>query len=155
MSSGSFYFQPVFTIQPVITSATDHRMNRDSIPNYVRQFILERIESGAYLEALLLLRSKPNAHGGVRLWRTGSTSQKQTAELLARLDADGFVTRRGEDDLVYRYPAGYGSSTTDGRLFSRILRQASCSNYKPDSLQAQKQSSRVRPMLLDSEGTNE
>jgi hypothetical protein len=30
-------------------------------------------------------------------------NQKQTAELLARLDADGFVTVAGEDDPVYRY----------------------------------------------------
>ena len=144
----SFYFQPgVYNTagHTLLTSATDYRMNRDSIPNDVRQFILERIESVAYLEALLLLRNKPDAP-----WSCEAVAnrlyidQKQTAELLARLDADGFVTRRGEDDLVYRYPSGYGSSTTNGRLFSRILRQASCSNYKPDSLQAQKQSSRVR-----------
>lgn len=79
-------------------------MNRDSIPNDVKQFILERIESVAYLEALLLLRSKPEA-----LWSSGAVAnrlyidQKQTAELLARLDADGFVTLAGEDGPVYRY----------------------------------------------------
>jgi hypothetical protein len=79
-------------------------MNRDSIPNDIKQFILERIESVAYLEALLLLRSKPDA-----LWSSGAVAnrlyidQQQTAELLARLDADGFVTLGEEDDPVYRY----------------------------------------------------
>jgi len=79
-------------------------MNRDSIPNDIKQFILESIESVAYLEALLLLRSKPDA-----LWSSGAVAnrlyidQQQTAELLARLDADGFVTLGGEDDPVYRY----------------------------------------------------
>jgi hypothetical protein len=38
-------------------SATDQRMNCELIPHDVRQFILESIESVAYLEALLLLRS--------------------------------------------------------------------------------------------------
>jgi hypothetical protein len=88
----------------LLTSATDHRMNRDSIPNDVKQFILERIESVAYLEALLLIRSKPDA-----LWSCEAVAnrlyidQKQTAELLARLDADGFVTSASEEDTVYRY----------------------------------------------------
>ena len=88
----------------LLTLATDHRMNRDSIPNDIKQFILERIESVAYLEALLLIRSKPDA-----LWSCEAVAnrlyidQKQTAELLARLDADGFVTSASEEDTVYRY----------------------------------------------------
>ena len=79
-------------------------MNRESIPNDVRQFILERIESVAYLEALLLLRSKRE-----RPWSSEAVAnrlyidQKQTAELLTRLHADGFVTAEGENDAVYRY----------------------------------------------------
>ena len=61
-------------------------MNRDSIPKDLKQFILERIESVAYLEALLLLRSKPEA-----LWSCEAVAnrlyidRKQTAELLALL----------------------------------------------------------------------
>jgi hypothetical protein len=80
-------------------------MNRDSIPNDLRQFILERIESVAYLEALLLLRSKPDAP-----WSCEAVAnrlyidQKQTAEILARLDADGFVTAAAREEYpVYRY----------------------------------------------------
>ena len=79
-------------------------MNRDSIPNDLKQFILERIESVAYLEALLLLRSKPDAP-----WSCEAVAnrlyidQKQTAELLARLGADGFVMVAGKEDPVYRY----------------------------------------------------
>ena len=79
-------------------------MNRDPIPNEVKQFILERIESVAQLEALLLLRSKPDAP-----WTCEAVAnrlyidQKQTTELLARLGADGFVRAAGEEDPVYRY----------------------------------------------------
>jgi len=79
-------------------------MNREPIPNEIRQFIVERIESVAYLEALLLLRSKPDTP-----WTYEAVAnrlyidQKQTAELLARLNADGFVTLAGEQDPVYRY----------------------------------------------------
>ena len=79
-------------------------MNRESIPDDVRQFILERIESVAYLEALLLLRSKREGP-----WSCGAVAnrlyidQKQTAELLTRLHADGFLTAAGENDPVYRY----------------------------------------------------
>ena len=79
-------------------------MNRDPIPYDVKEFILERIESVAYLEGLLLIRSKPDA-----LWSCEAVAsrlyidQKQTAELLARLDADGFVTPAAEEDTVYRY----------------------------------------------------
>jgi hypothetical protein len=103
----SFYFQPgVYNTagHTLLTSATDYRMNRDPIPNDVKQFILERIESVAHLEALLLLRSKPDAP-----WSCEAVAnrlyidRKQTAELLARLDADGFVTVAGEEDPVYRY----------------------------------------------------
>jgi hypothetical protein len=79
-------------------------VNGTRYPKDVKQFILERIESVAYLEALLLLRSKPEA-----LWSCEAVAnrlyigQKQTAELLARLDADGFATSAGEEDPVYRY----------------------------------------------------
>jgi hypothetical protein len=79
-------------------------MNHELIPHDVRQFILDKIDSVAYLEALLLLRSKrqePWSCEAVanRLY----INQKQTAELLARLHADGFVTVAEENEPVYRY----------------------------------------------------
>jgi len=79
-------------------------MNCELIPHDVRQFILESIESVAYLEALLLLRSDGKAP-----WSCEAVAnrlyidQKQTTELLTRLHANGFVTVAGENDPVYRY----------------------------------------------------
>ena len=78
-------------------------MNRDSIPNDLKQFILERIESVAYLEGLLLLRSKPDA-----LWSCEVVAnrlyigQKQTAELLAGLDADVCDAGKGPKRMSWR-----------------------------------------------------
>ena len=78
-------------------------MNCELIPHDIRQFILESIESVAYLEALLLLRSDRKGP-----WSCEAVAhrlyidQKQTAELLTRLHANGFLSVAGEDP-VYRY----------------------------------------------------
>jgi hypothetical protein len=79
-------------------------MNCELIPHDIRQFILESIESVAYLEALLLLRSDRKGP-----WSCEAVAhrlyidQKQTAELLTRLHANGFVTVAEGNDPVYRY----------------------------------------------------
>ncbi|MPZ75087.1 MAG: hypothetical protein GEU77_01015 [Deltaproteobacteria bacterium] len=79
-------------------------MNDELIPHDVRQFVLDRIDSVAHLEALLLLRSKPDEE-----WSCETVAnrlyidQRQTAELLARLSADGFVTATVGQSSVYRY----------------------------------------------------
>ena len=64
-------------------------MNRKPVPKKVKHFVLERIEWVSYPEALLPLRSKPDAS-----WSCEAVAnrlyidRKQTAELLARLDSD-------------------------------------------------------------------
>lgn len=78
-------------------------MNDELIPHDVRQFILDKIDSVAYLEALLLFRSTPQ-----QPWSCEAVAnrlyvdQKQTTELLARLHADGFVMPAEEKER-YRY----------------------------------------------------
>ncbi|MEX0806196.1 MAG: hypothetical protein WD688_23180 [Candidatus Binatia bacterium] len=79
-------------------------MNYELIPHDVRQFVLDRIDSVAHLEALLLLRSKPDEE-----WSCQAVAnrlyidQRQTAELLTHLHADGFVTATAGQSPVYRY----------------------------------------------------
>jgi hypothetical protein len=73
----------------------------DPIPDDLRDFIQRHIDSIAQLEALLLLRGSPEiawdaAKAAARLY----TSEQETAALLARLCADGFLT---VENGAYRY----------------------------------------------------
>lgn len=74
------------------------------IPNDVRRFILESIDSIAQLEALLLLRGSPNEEWGAqkvagRLY----ISEKEAASLLARLSAEGLTAFNNDKPPLYRY----------------------------------------------------
>lgn len=75
-----------------------------AIPDEVKRFILVHIPSVPYLEAILLLRSDA-LHGwdrkrlALRLY----CSEKDAAELLARLHACGFLVLVNQELLVYRY----------------------------------------------------
>jgi hypothetical protein len=76
-------------------------MADEPIPADLREFILRFIDSVAHLEALLLLRANPQTAWGVlataqRLY----TTEKQAAEVLAQLCAEGLIIC--ENDL-YRY----------------------------------------------------
>jgi hypothetical protein len=76
-------------------------MAADPIPDDVREFIQKHIDSIAQLEALLLLRGSPEigwdaAKVAARLY----TSEQESAAMLARLSADGFLT---VDSGIYRY----------------------------------------------------
>lgn len=79
-------------------------MGYDLIPGDVEQFILKHIESVAQLEALLLLRSDSNVG-----WNAGELSkrlyisEKETAEVLSRLHADGFVVAKTRKPTAYGY----------------------------------------------------
>jgi hypothetical protein len=73
----------------------------NTIPDDLREFIQKHIDSIAQLEALLMLRGSPGtgwdaAKVAARLY----ISEQETAALLARLSADGFLT---VDNGVYRY----------------------------------------------------
>jgi len=78
-------------------------MGFDSIPEDVEQFIRKRIDSVAQLEALLMMRSAPQAEWSVAvLAKRLYVSEKQAADLLARLFTDGFLIKAGSPSL-YRY----------------------------------------------------
>lgn len=82
-------------------------MSKTIIPEDVAQFILEKIDSVAQMEALLLLRGNPEEKWSLeaiaeRLY----ISEAQAAEVVARLCADGiFIAQEGER-LFYRYQPG-------------------------------------------------
>ncbi|HSE87198.1 MAG TPA: hypothetical protein VLJ79_13315 [Candidatus Binatia bacterium] len=79
-------------------------MESNFIPKDVAQFILEKIDSIAQLEALLLLRSNPEEK-----WSIGALAgrlyidEKQTAELLVRLSVQGFVLSSSDEPRLYKY----------------------------------------------------
>jgi hypothetical protein len=76
----------------------------DIIPDDVKQFILERIDSIAQLEALLLLRGSPQED-----WAPNAVAKRlyigeqEASVMLQRLCADGFLIASAEKSLVYRY----------------------------------------------------
>lgn len=79
-------------------------MADDLIPDDVKQFVLENIDSVAHMEGLLLLRSDPQAEWTVedaakRLY----INSEQATEILARLSANGFLIASASDVPVYKY----------------------------------------------------
>jgi transcription initiation factor IIE alpha subunit len=79
-------------------------MSDKIIPEDVEKFILEKIESVAHMEALLILRENPQQE-----WTADSLAtrlyinESQTAEILARLSSDGFVAPSENEANSYRY----------------------------------------------------
>jgi len=74
------------------------------IPDEVARFVLDKIDSVAQLEALLLLRNNRETD-----WSVGALAARlyiqedQTAQLLGVLQAQGFVVSKGSDLALYRY----------------------------------------------------
>jgi hypothetical protein len=74
------------------------------IPDDVARFILEKIDTIAQLEALLLLRGDPN-----RTWSSSIlsqrlyTSEKETVDALERLCAAGLTVPLRSNPILYRY----------------------------------------------------
>lgn len=63
-----------------------------SVPNDVKQFILDRIDSIAQLEALLLLRGGPNEEWDAqKVAKRLYISEQEATSLLARLSAKGVI----------------------------------------------------------------
>jgi len=101
-------------------------MGFDSIPEDVEQFIRKRIDSVAQLEALLMTRSAPQAEWSVAvLAKRLYVSEKQAADLLARLFTDGFLIKAGSPSL-YQYQPN-----------SDELRQLVVRHAKDDGLRVQ------------------
>lgn len=79
-------------------------MGNDFIPGDVEEFIRKRIDSVAQLEALLLIRSDPEAEWSVEvLARRLYTSEKQTLESVERLHSDGLLICKSEHPPSYQY----------------------------------------------------
>lgn len=79
-------------------------MSTDPIPDDVRRFILMSIDSVAQMEALLLLREKPQVE-----WDTTTVakrlyiSEPETSDVLARLCAQGLLYTNGSEPACYQY----------------------------------------------------
>jgi hypothetical protein len=74
------------------------------IPDDIAQFIIEKIDSVAQLEALLLLRNSAEEPWTVEaLARRLYIEEKQTAELLNRLCAQGFAIAIAGETPLYQY----------------------------------------------------
>ncbi|HYJ17186.1 MAG TPA: hypothetical protein VE170_16965 [Candidatus Limnocylindria bacterium] len=74
------------------------------IPEEVKQFIFEKIDSVAEMEALLLLRSNPEAS-----WSIASLAKRlyidegQTAKIVDHLCREGLLTISSNEQASYRY----------------------------------------------------
>ena len=82
-------------------------MGNNFIPGDVEEFIRRKIDSVAQLEALLLIRSDPDAEWSVELLaRRLYTSEKQAVESVERLHSDGLLIRKAGPPSLYRYQPG-------------------------------------------------
>jgi hypothetical protein len=76
----------------------------DCIPDDVKQFIVERIDSIVQLEALLLVRDSPQVDWTVNaVAKRLYIGEQEARVILQRLSADGFLIASPEKSLVYRY----------------------------------------------------
>ena len=97
-----------------------------TISDDIRRFILTSVPSVPYLEAILLLRTEPDADWDVR--RVAGrlyVGEKQASELLAGLDAAGIASREVQGDVeLFRY----APATTELRERLDALAQAYSAN---------------------------
>jgi hypothetical protein len=79
----------------------------DLIPEDVKQFILEKIDSVAELEGLLLFSRNPENDWSVEeLARRLYATPEQTADVLTRLYSQNFLTVKAGEPLTYQYRPG-------------------------------------------------
>ena len=82
-------------------------MADDLIPDDVKQFIIEKIDSVAELEGLLLLSRNPQTEWSVEsLAQRLYASEQQTEEALARLYSLNFLAATEGEPVTYRYQPG-------------------------------------------------
>jgi len=101
-------------------------MSSEFIAEDLARFIVERIDSVAQLEALLLLRANPAQHWTIAsLAKRLYISESQTAEVIRRLGTDGIVTANGSEPLQYgSEPLQYCYEPATNELRSLIDRLA-------------------------------
>lgn len=79
-------------------------MANDLIPDEVKQFIVEQIDSVAELEGLLLISRHPEIEwSSENLAQRLYTTQQQTAEVLEHLFSLGFLANKEGKQSVYHY----------------------------------------------------
>jgi hypothetical protein len=79
-------------------------MTDSFIPDDVAQFIVDKIDSVAQMEALLLFRNEPHGAWTIEiLARRLYIDEIQTAAIVNRLCADGFLAVQTSDLAHYRY----------------------------------------------------
>lgn len=98
----------------------------DLIPQDIKQFILDKMDSVAQLEGLLLLRSNPQMDWSVEeVGRRLYISQQQAAEVLAHLFEEGFLTAAKGESSSYRFqpntPELGGMVDRVAELYSKYL----------------------------------
>src|SRR4028118_2295311 len=106
-------------------------MKRAELPDDVRRFILTSVPSVPYLEAILLLRTEPDAAWEVR--RVAGrlyVGEKQAAELLAALTEAGIAGRANQEDGTQGEAAlfRFSPATVELREVLDALAQAYSSN---------------------------
>ena len=79
-------------------------MANDLIPDDIRQFIVDKIDSVAELEGLLLMYKNPETSWNIEeLSQRLYISEAQTGEVVERLHSLGFLAVRQDDPPNYRY----------------------------------------------------
>jgi hypothetical protein len=79
-------------------------MAEDPVPDEIKQFILRHIDSIGQLEALLLLRGKPD-----EAWNVGAVARRlyiheqEAAPILSRLTKRGFLVADASEPTAYKY----------------------------------------------------
>ena len=101
-------------------------MADDLIPEDVRQFIVDKIDSVAELEGLLLLRGNPETEwDNEALARRLYTNPQQTEAVLERLDRLGFLAVKPGERAAYRYqptsPALAQTADRVAEIYSKYL----------------------------------
>jgi hypothetical protein len=100
-------------------------MKRAELPDDIRRFILTSVPSVPYLEAILLLRTEPDAAWEVRqVAGRLYVGEKQAAELLAALAEAGIAHCEPREDPLFRY----APSTAELRELLDALAQAYSAN---------------------------
>ena len=94
-------------------------MGDDLIPSDVKQFIVDKIDSVAELEGLLLMSRNPETDWSVEaLAQRLYTSPQQTEDVLTRLSSLGFLTVKEVNPITYSY------QPTSTRLAEMVTRVA-------------------------------
>ena len=79
-------------------------MANDLIPEDVRQFIVDKIDSVAELEGLLLVRKNPGTEWIVEaLAQRLYTTRQQTEDVINHLHSQGFLAVNESEPPAYRY----------------------------------------------------